>query len=74
MNAKIELPQPDNRIVYVKTVTVADLPDDVREEMGDLKQLYAVHDVDGARLALVADRRLAFSLARRNDYAPVAVH
>jgi hypothetical protein len=33
-----------------------------------------VHDSDGQQLALVADRKLAFRLARQNDYAPVAVH
>ncbi|SFT98252.1 DUF1150 family protein [Sedimentitalea nanhaiensis] len=64
----------DNRIVYVKTVDVADLPDEVQAEVGDLTQLYSVHTVDGEQLALVADRRMAFTLARQHDYAPVAVH
>ena len=36
--------------------------------------LYAVHDADGQRLAVVRDRRLAFVLARQNDLAPVSVH
>ena len=63
-----------SRIVYVKPVDVADLPADVRAEAGDLEQLYAVHDTDGQRLALVADRTLAFTLARQHDYAPVNVH
>jgi hypothetical protein len=38
------------------------------------KQLYAVHDEAGEQLALVADRKMAFVLARQHDYAPVAVH
>jgi hypothetical protein len=42
--------------------------------MGDRDHLYAVHDADGQQLALVADRRLAFALARQHDMAPVAVH
>ncbi|WP_299970024.1 DUF1150 family protein [uncultured Roseobacter sp.] len=64
----------DTRIVYVKAIDVTDLPQDVREQAGDLDQLYAVHDSDGQQLALVADRGLAFRLARQNDYAPVPVH
>lgn len=62
------------RIVYVKAVDVADLPEEVRAEAGDRGQLYAVHDAEGQQLALVADRRLAFALARQNDFAPVTVH
>ncbi len=64
----------DQRIVYVKTIDVTDLPKDVREQVDGLDHLYAVHDAEGQQLALVADRRLAFQLARQNDYAPVPVH
>lgn len=74
MNTPYDFDNSDNRIVYVKTVDVADLPTDVRAEAGDLNRLYAVHKADGEQLALVADRRLAFVLARQNDYAPVPVH
>ena len=74
MNERFELPDSESRIVYVKTVDVADLPDEVRKEAGDLEQLYSVHREDGEQLALVADRSLAFRLARQNDFAPVAVH
>jgi hypothetical protein len=68
------LPEPGERIVYVRPVEVADLPDEIRAEIGDIDTIYAVHDADGARLALVRDRRMAFALARQNDMAPVAVH
>lgn len=74
MNTPYNFDQVDSRIVYVKTVDVADLPSEVRAEAGELNQLYAVHDADGQQLALVADRKMAFVLARQNDYAPVAVH
>lgn len=74
MNTQDEYKQPDDRIVYVKTVDMADLPDEVRDEIGDFEQLYAVHDSEGQQLALVGDRKLAFVLARENDFAPVAVH
>lgn len=74
MNTPYNFDQMDNRIVYVKAVDVADLPKKVRDEAGDLIQIYAVHDSDGQQLALVADRRMAFALARDNDFAPVPVH
>jgi hypothetical protein len=61
-------------IVYVRSVPVADLPGEVRAAAGDLTTIYAVHDADGERLALVADRGLAFVLARQHDMAPVSVH
>ncbi|WP_170570980.1 DUF1150 family protein [Ruegeria sp.] len=74
MNTPIEINTEGDRIVYVKTVDVADLPRDLRDQAGDLDQLYAVHDSDGQQLALVADRKLAFVLARQHDLSPVAVH
>ena len=64
----------DNRIVYVRPVDVNDLPDEVKEQVGSAKTLYAVHDANGQQLALVNDRRLAFVLARQNDLSPVTVH
>ncbi|GKY87010.1 DUF1150 family protein [Sinisalibacter aestuarii] len=68
------LPDSDDRIVYIREVDVADLPEEVRREVGGLKKLYAVHSAEGERLALVRDRHMAFVLARQNDLAPVAVH
>jgi hypothetical protein len=74
MNTPFQFNDDIQRIVYVKTVEVADLPDELRAEAGEHRHLYAVHDADGQQLALVANRRLAFALARQNDMAPVAVH
>ncbi len=62
------------RIVYVRPVDVADLPQEVRDGSGGLETIYAVHAPDGERLALVANRQMAFALARQNDFAPVTVH
>ncbi|WP_425072324.1 DUF1150 family protein [Sagittula sp. S175] len=64
----------EGRTVYVRSVKAADLPDEVREQVGNRETLYAVHRADGERLALVKDRKLAFVLARQNDLAPVTVH
>lgn len=74
MDKNFAFPELDTNIVYVKAVDVSDLPEDVREEAGELEQIYAVHDAEGQQLALVADRHMAFVLARQNDFAPVAVH
>ncbi len=68
------LPDSDDRIVYVREVAVKDLPEEVRREAGGRETLYAVHSAEGARLALVRDRHMAFVLARQNDFAPVPVH
>lgn len=63
-----------DRIVYVRPVAVDTLPKEVRDELSDEHVLYAVHNADGERLALVKDRDMAFMLARQNDLAPVTVH
>lgn len=68
------LPQGGARIVYVREVAVGDLPDEMREQMGGLEVVYSVHGIDGRQLALVADRNLAFHLAREHDFTPVSVH
>jgi len=68
------LPQGADRIVYVREVSVEDLPDDVREQVGDVQAIWSVHGADGQQLALVADKKLAFHLAREHDYTPVSVH
>ena len=67
-------PEDERKIVYVRPVAVADLPDEIRAEAGDAEELFAVHSAAGERLALVRDRKLAFFLARENDFAPVNVH
>ena len=64
----------NDRTVYVKTIAVTELPLEVQEQAEGLEQLYAVHDAEGQQLALVGDRKLAFTLARQHDYAPVMVH
>lgn len=75
MNERYEaVEQQDETIVYVRPVSVSDLPQDVQEQAGDLTELYALHNAEGERLALVKDRDLAFLVARQNDMAPVSVH
>ena len=62
------------RIVYIRPIAVADLPDDLRQKANGLVTLYAIGSETGERLALVRDRDLAFVVARQNDMTPVSVH
>lgn len=68
------LPTGADRIVYVREVQVEDLPEEVRDQMPGLAVIWSVHGADGRQLALVADRTLAFHLAREHDFTPVSVH
>jgi hypothetical protein len=68
------VPEGNIRLVYVRPVRVEDLPAEVQAQAGGLTTIYALHDAGGDRIALVADRAMAFALARQNDMAPVNVH
>jgi hypothetical protein len=74
MHSKYDFGETDKQIVYVRAVDVADLPKEMRDHAHGASAIYAVHAPDGERLALVRDRRLAFILARQNDFSPVSVH
>ena len=76
MNTEYELgiDSAARRIVYVRPVTVSELPQEVQSQAMGLQVVYALHDAQGERIALVRDRNLAFLLARQNDLAPVNVH
>jgi hypothetical protein len=63
----------DRRIVYVREVKTADLPEQVRAQT-TLEHLYAIHSANGEVLALVPDRAQAFVVARQNEFSPVSVH
>lgn len=60
MDTKFDFSNMGDRLVYVKAVEVADMPEEVREAAGDRDQLFAVHNSDGEQLALVAEREMAF--------------
>lgn len=75
MNEKFDFgPEKSGNTVYIRRVELDSLPDELREQVTDVDALYAVHGVDGERLALVKDRSLAFMLARQNELEPVSVH
>lgn len=75
MNTKYDFKRIEGqRLVYIRPVVVADLPEEIQEQAGGRDKVYGVHSPDGLCLALVKDRKLAFALARQNDFAPVEVH
>lgn len=64
----------EGSIVYVRPVLVSDLPVELQEQAEGFATIYAVHRPNGERVALVAESKLAFALAREHDMAPVWVH
>lgn len=74
MNSKFDFGNGADQTVYIRPVATDSLPRDLREKLPGVRTLYAVHDAEGERLALVQDRRLAFTLARQNELTPVSVH
>lgn len=51
-----------NDVAYVKNILV------------DGKTVYAVHAADGAQIAVMAEREVAFAAVRQGDMEPVSVH
>ncbi|MEM8694280.1 MAG: DUF1150 family protein [Pseudomonadota bacterium] len=74
MQTRYDFGAEEGRMVYVKPVAIAELPQDVQDQAEGLEELFAVHDAEGQQLALVADRRMAFVLAREHNYAPQPLH
>lgn len=61
-------------IVYVREVSRDELPAELQPHLPNVPQLYAIHHEEGERMAVVADRTMAFVVARQHDYDPVSVH
>lgn len=75
MNSKFNFEQSNTaNTVYIRQVSTQSLPAELQEQLAGVSSLYAVHDAAGERLALVRDRKLAFTLARQNELQPVSVH
>ena len=74
MMKKYNLKEIGANIVYVKSVDAADLPQDMRDQVGDLETLYAVHGADGAQLAVMAHPDIAVKLAHDNNLMVVSLH
>lgn len=63
----------ESRIVYVRAIDATEIPEAARAGV-TATSLYAIHDEHGARLAVVADRDLAFTMARQHELTPVSAH
>ena len=53
MNTKFDLSQMSANIVYLKPMNTADLPDEVRDQAGDMERIFAVHNGEGEKVAYV---------------------
>ena len=66
------------KMVYVKQMGADEIAGiENMAEIGKLPQgikLYAVHLMDGTRIAVVDNRDAAFAAARQNEMEPVSVH
>lgn len=75
MNTRFDFDGIDaENIVYIRQVETSTLPKEIRDQLAGVDSMYAVHDADGERLALVKERSLAFILARQNELTPFSVH
>ena len=67
------------RTVYVKEMlpeevaSIQGLPEALAKTEAVIK-LYAVHTLDGERVAILDDREAAFAAARQQEMEPVSVH
>ena len=66
-------PSGDKRIVYVREVKTADLPEEIRATPRSTTSTPSTPP-NGQVLALVPDRAQAFIVARQNEFSPVSVH
>ena len=74
MKTKFDLKNLSANIVYLREVATADLPQDVREQAGDMPVIYAVHNGEGEQVALVANPAIASHLAASHHMQLVTLH
>ena len=74
MNTKFDLTEMSANIVYLKPMDTADLPDEVREQAGDMEQVFAVHNGQGEQVAYIADLTFAAHLADAHNMQIVTLH
>ncbi len=71
---KIEGAPDEQRIVYVRPMDVAELPEHIQAQAGELKMIYGVFGANGEQIAFTPTKSTAFHLARNNELTPVSVH
>ena len=74
MNVKFNFDHENvERVVYVRAVDVSELPEDVRAQISEDENIYAIHSEDGEQLALAKDREIAFAIARTNELSLIHI-
>ena len=72
--------QTTTKVCYVRPVRAGDVRDEIEREadkditFSDDAVLYALHAADGARIALMSDRAIAFAAAKQHEMMPLSVH
>lgn len=74
MDHDFKFKNEERPIVLVRPVLTKDLPGDIQARVGDVDEVYAILSEEGDYVALAADRRMAFDLARINELVPHSVH
>lgn len=68
----------ESQLVYVRPISEAELqailPANALEELDTSENLFAVHNADGQRLAIVEGRDAAFAAARAHSLNPTSLH
>ena len=66
------------KLVYVRPLPLEELetllPANAIAELDSTDDLFAVHDADGERLAIVEGREAAFAAARAHELVPASLH
>lgn len=74
MYTKREFKKLGANFIYMKPVATADMPQEVRDEAGDAKTLFALHNTKGEQVALVANPAVASHLASEHQMQLVTLH
>ncbi len=74
MHTKIDLEGLSQKIVYLKPVATADLPDEVRQQAGEIETVFSVHNGAGEQVAIVANPLIASHLAAEHKMQLVTLH
>ena len=68
----------ESQLDYVRPISEAELqailPANALEELDTSENLFAVHNADGQRLAIVEGRDAAFAAARAHSLNPTSLH
>lgn len=78
MNPTTPLGADTETLVYVRPISMDELehilPANAIDELDATDDLFAVHNADGQRIAIVEGREAAFAAARANKLVPTSLH